>query len=375
MPMEAEPVTVLEGDCREVLRDYPDGCFDSVVSDPPYGIGFMGKEWDKPGSFVERKPAKRNRFDHVGGNHNPSNGYDAARTRRVEGQRFGAWCGEWLPEVLRVLRPGGYLLAMGGTRTFHRLTCAIEDSGFEIRDCLSWLYGSGFPKGKGCLKPAWEPIILARKPGARVLPLGVDECRVGHDEPEKRTTRTVGKFAGVTYAKDAYSVSMSGGTLASASPSGRWPANVVHDGGEEVLEAFGRFGERKAGGVVNGTEPSETGQNGIYGRFRRVANQPHADTGTAARFFYAAKASRSERGEGNSHPTVKPLSLMRWLVRLVTPVGGVVLDPFGGSGTTGKAAILEGRPAVLIKRDPAYAALARKRIAAATESLFAGARP
>ena len=142
----ARGITLHAGDCLDVLATLPENYFDSCVCDPPYGIGFMGKEWDSGKSFVERKAAKHNTFDHVGGNHNPINSADAARTRKVESEKFGAWCEVWARAVFRVLKPGAHLVAFGGTRTFHRLACAIEDAGFEIRDQIGWAYGSGFPK-------------------------------------------------------------------------------------------------------------------------------------------------------------------------------------------------------------------------------------
>jgi DNA modification methylase len=135
---------ILRADARAL--PLPDASVDAIVCDPPYGLGFMGKEWDSGKSFVERRAARGNTFDHVGGNHNPVDSADAARTRRVESARFGAWCQIWAAEALRVLKPGGHLLAFGGSRTWHRLTVAIEDVGFEIRDSIAWLYGSGFPK-------------------------------------------------------------------------------------------------------------------------------------------------------------------------------------------------------------------------------------
>lgn len=287
MPTESEPVRIVEGDSLDVLPRLDPDSVDSVVTDPPYGLGFMGKDWD----------------------------------HSVPG---GAFWGA----VLRVLKPGGYMLVMGGTRTYHRLACAVEDAGFEIRDCLMWLYGSGFPKHKSRLKPAWEPILLCRKPGPTVLILGVDECRVPTDE----------NLNGGAYAASGRRRTLAGdertgaalGMLSPGSvtgrdfiqPSGRWPANVTHDGSDDVMKALG----------------------------------------ATARFFYCAKASRKERGEDNAHPTVKPLALMRWLVRLVTPKGGNVLDPFAGSGTTGHAAIAEGRRAVLIEIDPVHFETARERI-------------
>jgi hypothetical protein len=322
------------GDCRKVLPTLPEGVADCVVSDPPYELGFMGKEWDKRGvSFDLRTWSK----------------------------------------VLRVLKPGGYAAIFGGTRTYHRLTCAVEDAGFEIRDCVMWLYGTGFPKGKGCLKPAWEPILLARKPGPKVLPLGIDECRIGYVSgsdkfgatPQGRCTAKRGALAG--------KVQHIGERSEFERPSlvGRWPANVVHDGGEEVLEAFAAFGERGGGfGIRGGGESGEwnpTDRTTKKGQTIRGGGEEvgFGDAGTAARFFYTAKASRAERGEGNTHPTVKPLSLMSWLVKLVCPPGGVVLDPFLGSGTTVVACIAEKRRYIGIEREEKYLDIARDRIAEA----------
>jgi site-specific DNA-methyltransferase (adenine-specific) len=284
------------------------------------------------------------------------------------------------------LKPGGYMLAFGGSRTYHRLACAVEDAGFEIRDCIMWLYGSGFPKGKGCLKPAHEPIILARKPGKRVLPLGIDECRVEcetGDRPDRKIAPNgVPKFNGSKYAGDEYSLSMPAESL--AHPAGRWPANIVHDGSDEVLEAFAEFGESK-GGTFRVNEAEEvTGENVHEGYKRpgrsclthKIAGQVRqfGDTGTAARFFYTAKASRKERGEGNNHPTVKPLALMRWLAWLVARVGETVLDPFGGSGTTAVACQQEGRECIIVEKEAAYVEMIRKRTAEADKDipLFAG---
>lgn len=310
-----------EGDCREVLPTLAAGSFASCVCDPPYELDFMGRSWDRTG--VAFDPA--------------------------------TWAA-----VLRALKPGAYLAAFGGTRTYHRLTCAIEDAGFEIRDCLMWVYGTGFPKGQGCLKPAWEPVVLARKPGPRVLPLGVDACRVATDEIAKRCEDKP--------REDRENWRMPKSTTGSGanSPLGRYPANLVHDGSEQVLEAFGTFGEK--GGqdrrsVLNRAKrrPGEPGKANKEGRSESVL---YSDTGTAARFFYCAKASKAERA-GSTHPTMKPLSLMQWLVRLVTPPGGRVLDPFAGSGTTLLAAELEGRDAVGIEQDAKHCEIIRKRLAQA----------
>lgn len=292
--------TLHAGDCREVMRDYPADHFDSIVSDPPYGLSFMGKGWDKG----------------------------------VPGEEF------WR-EALRVAKPGAYLLAFGGTRTFHRLTVAIEDAGWEIRDVVCWLHGNGFPKslnvGGGCgtaLKPAWEPVIMARKSlvgtvAANLLlhgtgALNVDGCRI-----------PIEGAAGVWGAKHIASIGFHGGTAGSGfatvqHPQGRWPANVMHDGSDEVVAGF----------------PNEQ-----------------------ARFFYCAKASNADREEGNTHPTVKPTDLMRYLCRLVTPTDGLVLDPFMGSGSTGKGALLEGFRFVGIDLDPAHVAIAEARCQFAVETV------
>lgn len=310
------------GDCRQLLPRSPAEVFDAIATDPPYELGFMGKSWDSTGVA----------FD--------------VRTWQA---------------ALRVCKPGAYMVAMGGTRTYHRLTCAIEDAGWEIRDCLSWLYGSGFPKGQGCLKPAWEPIVLARKPGPRVLPLGVGECRIGAPIAYKPG----GWHHDHTINDDGWT---GGEQPADREPLGRWPANVVHDGSDEVLEAFAAFGDKKLGGSPASDFNKQESVSAVYdwantgGLYKSAGH--YCDTGTAARFYYCAKAGRRER-EGNPHPTVKPVALMEWLVRLVCRPGGRVLDLFGGSGTTGVAGKLAGRAVSLIELDPAHAAIIRRRVDAA----------
>lgn len=350
-------VEVLDGDCRLVLSTLEADSFDSAITDPPYELGFMGKSWDRSG--VAFDPA--------------------------------TWAA-----VYRVLKPGAYLMAMGGTRTYHRLTCAIEDAGFEIRDCLMWIYGSGFPKHKACLKPAYEPIVLARKPGPRSTPLNIDDARVpsseraedrqGEPSQEQRYTDAGGTNLAAKPGKRYRTSRINPGTTANANgewrsgegevfegeiPSGRWPANVLHDGSAEVMEAFAAFGEGKGAQGKVTVRNADKFRN-TFGEFAGTDEDApfYGDTGSAARFFYCAKASRAEREAGNNHPTVKPLALMRYLVRLVTPAAGRVLDPFGGSGSTGKAAAEEGRGAVLIELNPEYAEIARRRT---TETgLFAG---
>jgi hypothetical protein len=343
-------VRLICGDCLEVLPTLAEASVDAVCTDPPYSLSFMGKAWDSELPGV----------------------------------------GHW-QAVLRVLKPGGYAAVFGGTRTYHRLACAVEDAGFEIRDCVMWLYGTGFPKGKGCLKPGYEPILLARKPGPKVLPLGIDECRVGTEQltygwgtpgaGRERECNLVDRGDGKTpdgrdLSRAIARISAGKSLDSTKSVVGRWPANVVHDGSEEVLETFGEFGERGQLGPAHVRGATTFGMMNDDGwQPKPTQSVKHDDTGTAARFFYTAKASRSERGEGNTHPTVKPLSLMRWLVRLVCPPGGIVLDPFLGSGTTALACRQEGRECVGIERDPAYFAIAERRLAGVSEDapLFAAA--
>jgi site-specific DNA-methyltransferase (adenine-specific) len=338
-------------DCIEGMRELPADSVDAIVTDPPYGLNFMGKDWD----------------------------------HGVPGEQF--WS-----EALRVAKPGAHLLSFGGTRTYHRLACAIEDSGWEIRDCLGWLYGSGFPKSmdvskaidkslgkkrevvgfsvqqqqqrtpaiatsvygdyKGqsgditspaseaakkwqgwgtALKPAWEPIIMARKPfkgtvAACVLEYGtgainIDACRVAPTGDVSGWSKTGSKassnraMSGANYEREPKP----------DCPLGRFPANIIHDGSDEAT----------------------------------------APMGDASRFFYCAKASKKDRGEGNNHPTVKPQALMQYLIKLVTPEGAVVLDPFLGSGSTAVAAMATGRHYLGYEILPEYFDIARARLDAA----------
>jgi site-specific DNA-methyltransferase (adenine-specific) len=371
------------GDCLDVLRTMPDCSVDAVVTDPPYGLAFMGKRWD----------------------------YDVPSV--------AIWA-----ECLRVLKPGGHLLAFAGTRTQHRMAVRIEDAGFEIRDMIAWVYGSGFPKsldvskaidkaagaerevvgsrevtrdlarngrtgdeaispvpvigatipitapatpeaqqwsGWGtALKPALEPITMARKPltgtvAANVLEhgtgaLNVDGCRVGAEaRPVMVRTETV-------VSATAMSGQSTGATSSGEqTTAGRWPANLIHSGEGEVVGLFPQ--------TTSGANPTRRGGMGYHGA--EGQQQCHAprgqDTGSAARFFYCPKADSSER-QGVTHPTVKPLDLMAYLCRLVTPPGGVVLDPFMGSGTTIKAALAEGFQGIGIERDPVYFTMAEHRI-------------
>jgi DNA modification methylase len=399
-------VEILHGDCLEILRGMADASADSIVTDPPYGLSFMGKRWD----------------------------YDVPSE-------------EMWRECLRVLKPGGHLLAFAGTRTQHRMAVRIEDAGFEIRDMIAWVYGSGFPKsldaskaidkaagaerevvgpnrfahlngkenancyGKAsrpdesapatvfarqwqgwgtALKPALEPITVARKPligtvAENVLAhgtggLNIDGCRVGTEDDCARKPSLVHDTA-AGFGKGA---AMGG----RGHDAGRWPANLIHDGSDEAVGLF----PQSSGGHWSYKQAKD---GGIYKHGLKDMEDAGTDktTGSAARFFYCAKASKKDRDEGceriakkqnanwpqnldgndqrgaalrsNNHPTVKPTALMRYLCRLVTPPGGAVLDPFMGSGSTGKAAVLEGFQFIGIEREAEYAEIAKARIAAA----------
>ena len=365
-------VRVEHGDSRDVLRTLADASIDSVVTDPPYALVSIVKRFGKPGSA----PAQE--------------GADGRYRRASAGFMGKQWdTGEtafdpaFWSEVLRVMKPGAHLIAFGGTRTYHRLACAIEDAGFEIRDQLGWLYGSGFPKShdvsKGidkmqgddpvtddarqwqgwgtALKPAWEPIVLARKPldgtvAANVLrhgtgALNIDGCRV--PVSDAAYARNCSGDRG--HADNRKREMDFGMTAGSANDAGRWPANVIHDGSEEVLQAFpDAGGQQRAVGPANGAKTSVN----VYGDYGpRDQFEPRNDSGSAARFFYSAKADATDR-LGSKHPTVKPVDLMAYLCRLVTPPGGIVLDPFAGSGTTGMACMREGFDCILIEREREY---------------------
>lgn len=345
------------GDCLDVL---PRVSADAVVTDPPYALTEPRSGGDGCGqAFAARS--------------------DEMKARRRGGFMGKAWDSE-LPSldhwqaVYDSLPDSAYALIFGGTRTYHRLACAVEDAGWQIRDCLMWLYGSGFPKGKGCLKPAYEPVLLARKPG-KVKPLQIDECRVATDGTENfnRPASYNGKHPGWDrpWMHDPEALAKrqaKNDEIAElANTLGRWPANLLHDGSDEVMEAFAVAGESKStGGRIGNASGAysalgSTGWNGNH-----CAGDPgFGDYGTPARFFYCAKASRKERGEGNAHPTVKPLALMAHLCQLVAPPDSVVLDPFTGSGTTALACIQTGRRFIGIEREPKYFEIAQKRIEAA----------
>jgi DNA modification methylase len=411
---------LLLGNCLEKLKELKDNSVEAVITDPPYGLNFMGKEWDrlgdtsanytnldKPHSSQEKFPMKKSR------------GRPISETDGLSQQK---WHYEWAKEVYRVLKSGGHLLSFGGSRTYHRMACAIEDAGFEIRDQIMWVYGSGFPKslnigkkmdgttgkqahgfntaggkenfdkqdksfrsdygyvyepktelgktweGYGtALKPAHEPIVLARKPLSEktvaenclkwgVGGLNIDGCRVGSD-------------------------------TIPAEHQGRFPANFIHDGSQEVLDLFPNSKSTKSG--YNWDESNNDNPTHIT---KNIKSGVHfGDNGSAARFFYCAKASKRERDMGcegleeksidiqqphnsknleeryamksrNNHPTVKPLALMKYLVKLVSREGQTVLDPFMGSGTTGIACKELNREFIGIEMSEEYLEIAKRRI-------------
>jgi DNA modification methylase len=421
------------GDCLQVLRDMPDNSVDAICTDPPYHLGFMGKHWDKKGG-IAFKPKT------------------------------------WM-EVLRVLKPGGHLVAFAAPKNSHRMVCAIEDAGFEIRESIMWLFGSGFPKSQNvskaidktlgkvgktvakgnpvkrmipgadqnrngwkknngrvyqpgeyipatdeaeefegygtALKPAHEPICLARKPlsektvAKNVLRYGtgalnIDGCRVEADgEVIADDGQRVDTSCHDGYKRPGASMFKNGKPAIRGGPAnqlGRWPANIVHDGSDEVVRLFPHT---KSGSLLKthtmreseniamsgknyarhsskdfltnsgsaarffySTREGEASANKRYAKngatnFAALPGERRNDSGSNARFFYSAKASKKDRA-GSEHPTVKPVKLMEWLVTMVTPPGGVVLDPFAGTGTTGQAAYNLGFDCILIEREDEY---------------------
>ena len=360
------------GDCLEVLASMPSDSVAAIVTDPPYGLSFMGKGWDYQVPSVE------------------------------------IW-----EQCLRVLKPGGHLLAFAGTRTQHRMCVNIEDAGFEIRDMIAWVYGSGFPKSQNvgkaidkaagaereryergafggtfsddggttygtaisdtpitseaqqwngwgtALKPALEPITVARKPfkgtvANNVLTHGtgainIDGCRV---EGTKGVPASLSSAGGLGW-------STGGDMERKQQQNGRWPANLIHDGSDEVV---GLFPQSNSSATPRNRSPRADRTQWRNGGAEYNDTAEYGDSGSAARFFYTAKASKDDRDKGNTHPTVKPTDLMAYLCRLVTPPGGVVLDPFMGSGTTGKAALSEGFSFIGIERDAEYYAICESRV-------------
>lgn len=318
---------LLQGDCIEVLSRIETASVDAIVTDPPYGIGWQNEHWD---SGAIREAAAR-----------------AGRERLSANAAFEVWCGLWAAQCARVLKPGAHLLAFGAARTFHRLACGLEDAGLEVREVIMWLYGTGMSKSRHysggratTLKPAFEPVILARAPLAGT------------------TEETIERFGtGALNTEDCRT-------------GGRHPANVLVSHEPECEEE----------GCAPGCAVALLDIEAEEGRAPSGARTP------PSRWMYCPKVSRAEReagceelparvldlfpnagprGDGrtrNPHPTVKPLALMRWLVRLACPPGGLLLDPFMGSGTTGAAAALEGRRFCGIELEPAYLEIAAARI-------------
>lgn len=513
-------VTVHHGDCLDVLRELPDCSVDAVVTDPPYGISFMGKEWDAPGRATRATTTAADKA---------ANPYGRARAEiaaytgdaATSARAFQFWCQTWAAECLRVLKPGGHMLTFGGTRTWHRLACAVEDAGFEIRDSIAWLYGSGFPKsldvskaidkaagaerdlilaegksGKArnsmagdfagtwtvaapatpdaqkwqgwgtALKPAHEPVVVARKPLAGTVAgnvlawgtgaLNIDGCRVGTEgevlstpqsDPHKRGAGA-GEYAISTRDTERMH-SAQAASIERTNTLGRWPANVILD--PHTAAELDRQSGTTSSNIAEMPLPNAPGfagsDYGGDGSTNGVTVRGFADSGGASRFFkvvredsvpgvpldemgsrfkYVAKAPTTERprvkreggGDGTqnyggykvrccdtcqirsqatgpltcghegftwvepidrkpdhtAHPTVKPLDLMRYLVRLVTPPGGVVLDPFAGSGTTAEACIIEGFQCITIEREADYLPLIVQRLTKPIQpDLFGGA--
>jgi site-specific DNA-methyltransferase (adenine-specific) len=436
---------ILVGHCLEVMRTLDADSVDAIVTDPPYHLT-TGKKGGTGEASVHKQPS-------------PFGAVSRLNASGFMGQKWDggdiAFRPETWAEALRVAKPGAFLVAFGGTRTFHRLAVAIEDGGWELRDTmlrmheggqsaevaiedcpwlLAWAFGSGFPKslnldgdreGWGtALKPAFEPIVLARKPlvgtvAANVLAhstgaLNIDGCRIAHetinngnlaDNPHLRDTKLRGAPRATTFGRE-------GDETALTSQIGRWPANLLHDGSELVLGCFpdasgqladassssrktqNVYGNMKRGNGREGEASADSENDGSVG-FKMRPGARRGDSGSAARFFYCAKAGREDRNDGceafapkplnwpsgdaspgtfqaegtdrtsaNNHPTVKPTELMRWLCRLVTPPHGVVLDPFAGSGSTGRGAIAEGFQFVGIELNPEFAAIAEARIRA-----------
>jgi DNA modification methylase len=351
------------GDALDVLRGMPDASVDAVVTDPPAGIGFMGKKWDTVGAMVERPADTSVAWDRVGGNHHPENDHDRARTRRSERGKFVAYLSAILAECYRVTKPGGRLLCWSIPRTMHWTGCAVEDAGWVIENTIAHMFGSGFPKAKSQLKPGREDWWLARKPGPKVLPLNIDACRIAgpKDVPASVGTRNLGAL-GVGWGLNPGTDAQDG-----RNPDvGRWPANVVLDE-DAAAELDAQSGTLKSGFMPAGTRREGIGYHGALGT--TVRNDTHGDTGGASRFFYVAKASTADRNAGgveNKHPTVKSTELMRYLVRLVKPLGVErprILDPFTGSGSTGRGALLEGCDFTGIEREAEHVAVARARVA------------
>lgn len=344
------------GDCLDVLAALPENSVDSIITDPPYHLTSIVKRFG--GDMPPRTEATVGK--HAYGRH------AAGFMGKVwDGGDLAFQPATWAA-VLRVLKPGGYLLAFASTRGFGRMSVAIEDAGFNTHPLIAWVFGSGFPKatrikaegfdafryGGQALKPAIEPIYMGQKPFSEVNgtanillhgtgAVNIDGCRVV-GESTSRSNRAEMGYHGGNLAAEYHT----------GSDAGRWPANVIHDGSDEVLAAFP---------TSTSTQGTPRGAASGDGWGMTATGAEYNDSGSAARFFYTAKADAEDR-IGSKHPTVKPLDLMQYLCRLVTPPGGTILDPFAGTGTTGEAAWREGFNAVLIEREPEYQADIARRM-------------
>jgi DNA modification methylase len=431
-----KPFELKLGDCLEVLRGMPDNSVDSIVTDPPYGLG---KEPD----------ALKMLTDWI------ETGHHDVKGRGFMGKEWDAFVPQprvW-HECLRVLKPGGHLLAFAGTRTQDLMTLGLRLAGFEIRDLIFWCYGSGFPKSldvskqldklagaerevveqrrvkgggmehvnrtnaakhdyrpdgyqKGenvlditapathaarqwqgwgtALKPALEPITLARKPlegtvAANVLKwhtgaLNIDGCRVAVPASDKKNydanMACHERYADGRDKLGGYEGGWNADPAAVKNTGARWPANLIHDGSDEVVGLFPDTGKSTGGRTVKRSGGGNVGSGKASEAEWSNDDPGYGDSGSAARFFYAAKCSKKDRGDGNGHPTVKPTDLMRYLCRLVTPPGGVILDPYMGSGSTGKAAVAEDFKFLGIEREAEYFKIAEARITAAWDTFI-----
>jgi len=452
---------VHQSDCLEFMKEMEENSVDTIITDPPYGLEFMGKEWDKLGATLDetKKDGKDDMF------------FSGKRIRYGKSVKsMQGWHYNWAVEALRVAKPGATLLCFGGTRTWHRMACAIEDAGWEIRDTIAWMYGSGFPKSlnigkaidkkagkerkvigrnpnsrENCdksntlyesgtvgktdiitkgnsewegygtsLKPAFEPIILAMKKNDGtyannalkhgVAGLNIDGGRIGYQsEKDKKEGQSSRKSK--TSNKNDYTFHKGGLEGMDRSDrsevKGRFPANVILD--EEAGKMLDeQSGVLKSGDLLPGHKRGDGTGNSFMGGGGIIKGKYGGDKGGASRFFYCAKSSKAERNAGlegfekkidcdrnpkldsanvpmnrsnnpkvNSHPTIKPLSLMRYLCNLTkTPTGGIILDPFAGSGSTLIAAKQVGRDYIGIEKDEEYCKIAEARIKAVPDKLI-----
>ena len=335
---------IINADSLEHLKTLDENIFDSCVTDPPYHLASIVKRFGPGQKGINNKDEKEGRN---GPYHRAATGF--------MGQTWDggdiAFQKEFWEQVYRTMKPGAVLLAFAATRNYHRMAVAVEDAGFEIFDMINWIYGSGFTKRKNYLKPAHEPIVMARK---GVNPsLNIDESRVQSGDNPKRWREPRGGYWATDKNAKAELIEQT---------KGRYPANIIHDGSDEVINEFKKFGESKgAKAPVKKEEGDFFFYDHKYNKRGDDGESFKGDTGTAARFFYSAKANKKEKGD-TKHPTVKPLSLMRYLIKLVTPKEGLVLDPFAGTGTTGEACILEDRVGYLIEKEKSYIIDIEKRL-------------